>query len=271
MQELIKAASSAATGPQIALNGVEITVFVFWRESMRDESRIEFGRNRLGFGLPRRISWSAILAGVAVTLGVSLLLALLGAGLGAGSINPMQESHPFEGLGKASMLWLVISGIVSFFAGGWTAGFGSGWVTTRGESAIHGFVTWAVGSILTAALITGAAGSVLSGSAGLIGQTISGGARAASQSPQISAQIREELEKRGIDVNSIQQQAQSPETQAKAEQAARQAGQTVAKGISYAALGGFGMLLLDLISSLLGAIVSAWHKPAAVAGAERAA
>jgi hypothetical protein len=238
---------------------------------MRDENRIEFGRNRLGLGLARRISWSAIFAGVAVTLGVSLLLALLGAGLGAGSINPMQESHPFEGLGKASMLWLVISGIVSFFAGGWTAGFGSGWVTTRGESAIHGFVTWAVASILTAALITGAAGSVLSGSAGLIGQTISGGARAASQSPQISAQIREELEKRGIDVNSIQQQAQSPETQAKAEQAARQAGQTVAKGISYAALGGFGMLLLDLISSLLGAIVSAWHRPAAVAGAERAA
>src|SRR5690349_3644176 len=105
MQELIKTACSAATGPQIALNGLEITVFVFWRESMRDENRIEFGRNRLGLGLARRISWSAIFAGVAVTLGVSLLLALLGAGLGAGSINPMQESNPFEGLGKASMLW----------------------------------------------------------------------------------------------------------------------------------------------------------------------
>ena len=39
-------------------------------------------------------------------------------------------------------------------------------------------------------------------------------------------------------VNSIQQQAQAPETQAKAEQMARQAGQTVAEGISYAALGG---------------------------------
>jgi hypothetical protein len=237
---------------------------------MREENRIEFGKNRLGPGLSRRISWSAIFAGVAVTLGVSLLLALLGAGLGAGSINPMQESNPFEGLGKASILWMVISGIVSFFAGGWTAGFGSGWVTTRGESAVHGFVAWAVASIFTAALITGAAGSVLSGGAGLIGQTISG-AKAAAQSPQLSAQIRQELEKRGIDVNSIQQQAQSPETQAKAEQAARQAGQTVAKGISYAALGGFGMLVLDLISSLLGAVVGAWRRPAAVAGAERAA
>ena len=157
---------------------------------MRDENRIEFGRNRLGFGLARRISWSAIFAGVAVTLGVGLLLALLGAGLGAGSIKPMQESNPFEGLGKASIVWMVISGIVAFFAGGWTAGFGSGWVTTRGEAAIHGVVSWALASILTAWLITGATGSLLSGSAGLIGQTISGGAKAASQSPQLSAQIQ---------------------------------------------------------------------------------
>jgi hypothetical protein len=238
---------------------------------MRDENRIELGRNRLGLSQVRRISWSAILAGVAVTLGVGLLLALLGAGLGASSVNPLQESNPFEGLGKGAVIWTVISGILAFFAGGWTAGFGSGWVTTRRESAIHGVVTWAVASILTVWLITGAAGSVLSGSAGLIRQTISGGAMAASQSPEISARLRKELEKRGIDVNSIQQQAQSPETQAKAEQMARQAGQTVVKGISYAILGGFGMLFLDLLSSLIGAVAGAWRRPAEVAPAERAA
>ena len=238
---------------------------------MRDENRIEFGRNRLGLSPARSISWSAILAGVAVTLGISLLLALLGAGLGAGSVNPLHESNPFEGLGKGALIWMVISGIVAFFAGGWTAGFGSGWVTTRRESAIHGVVTWAVASILTVGLITGAAGSLLSGSTSLIGQTISGGAKAASQSPQISARLREELEKRGIDVNSIQQQAQAPETQAKAEQMARQAGQTVAEGISYAALGGFGMLFLDLLSSFFGALAGAWRRPAEVASTERAA
>jgi hypothetical protein len=238
---------------------------------MREENRIEFGRNRIGLGLLRRISWSAIFAGVAVTFGVSLLLALLGAGLGAGSINPMQGGNPFQGLGKGALTWMVISGIVAFFAGGWTAGFGSGWLATRGESAVHGLVTWAVASILTAGLITGAAGSVLSGSAGLIGQTISGGAQAASQSPEISGRIREELQKRGIDVNSITQQAQSPETQAKAEQTARQAGETVAKGVSYAALGGFGMLIIDLLSSLLGAIAGTPRRPADMAVAERAA
>src|SRR5262249_52895975 len=160
-------------------------------------------RNRLGLNSVRRISWSAILAGVAVTLGVSLLLTLLGAGLGAASINPMQESNPFQGLGKLSILWMVISGIVAFFAGGWVAGFGSGAATSKGESAVHGFVAWSIAAILTVGLITSAAGSVLSTSAGLAGQTISGGAKAASQSPEISSRLREELEKRGIDVNSI--------------------------------------------------------------------
>jgi hypothetical protein len=242
-----------------------------WRKSMRDENRIELGRNRLGFSPVRSISWSAILAGVAVTLGVSLLLALLGAGLGARSVNPLQEGNPFEGLGNGALIWIVISGIVAFFAGGWTAGSGSGWVSSRRLSAIHGVVTWAVASILTVWLITGAAGSVLSGSAGLIKQTISGGAKAASESPEISARIREELERRGIDVNSIQQQAQSQQTQATAEEMARQAGETVAKGISHAALGGFGMLFLDLLSSLFGAVAGAWHRPAEVAATERAA
>ena len=238
---------------------------------MREENRIELVRNRLGLNSVRRISWSAILAGVAVTLGVSLLLTLLGAGLGAASINPMQESNPFEGLGRLSILWMVISGIVSFFTGGWVAGFGHGSATTQGESAVHGFVAWSIASILTVGLITRAAGSVLSTSAGLVGQTISGGAKAASQSPEISSRLREELEKRGIDVNSIQERAQSPETQAGAEQAARQAGQTVAKGISYAALGGFGILFIDLLSSLFGAIAGSRRQPAEVVTTERAA
>jgi hypothetical protein len=72
-------------------------------------------------------------------------------------------------------------------------------------------------------------------------------------------------------VNSIQERAQSPETQAQAEQAARQAGQTVAKGFSYAALGGFGMLFIDLLSSVFGAIAGARRRAGEIVTAERAA
>jgi hypothetical protein len=183
----------------------------------------------------------------------------------------MQESNPFSGLGMGAVIWMAISGILAFFAGGWTAGYFSGWAPTRRESLMHGAVSWALASIVAVWLITGTAGSLLSGGAGLIGQTITGGAKAAAQAPQLNERLRAELQRRGIDVNSIEQQAQSPETQAKAEQMARQAGQTVAKGVSFAALGGFVLLLLDLLSSLLGAMTAASRRPADVTTTERVA
>jgi hypothetical protein len=151
---------------------------------------------------------------------------------------------------------MLLTGIIAFFIGGWVAAYGSGGTPTRGEALTHAAVTWAVASIVTVWLIGGAAGSLLSGSAGLLGQTISGGAQAASQSPGLSARLQEELQKRGIDVNSLEQQARAPETQAKAEQTAREAGEKVAKGVSMASLGGFAALLIDLLASLFGGLAA---------------
>lgn len=237
---------------------------------MREETRVEFGRNRFGTIPPRRISWSAILAGVAVAHGVSILLGLLGAGLGAGSVNPTREQNPMQGLGIGALIWMVVSGIIAFFAGGWVAGYASGWISSRTDTLIHGLATWAVATMIGLWVLTGAAGALLTGGAGLIGQTISGGAQAA-QSPELSATLRAELEKRGIDVKSLEEQAKSPETQAKAEQMARQAGQTVATGVSRAALGGFGFLLVDLLASLFGASTAFYRGPREVVTTERVA
>jgi len=220
---------------------------------MRDDNRIEVVRNRFGFNSLRGISWSAVLAGVAVALAVSLLLAFLGAGIGASTINPLEERNPFSGLGVGAMIWMVLAGIVAYFIGGWVSGYGNGGLITRTEALTHGLATWAVATILSVWFITGAAGSLLSGGASLIG----GGAQAASQSTELSQSVREELQRRGIDVDRIQEQAKSPETQARAEQMARQAGETVARGISMTALGAFAMLLINLIGSLLGAFAAA--------------
>ncbi|RMO12707.1 hypothetical protein ALQ46_04451 [Pseudomonas savastanoi pv. phaseolicola] len=44
--------------------------------------------------LLKRISWSAILAGVVLAMVVSLLLNLLGTAIGSASIDPMQEANP---------------------------------------------------------------------------------------------------------------------------------------------------------------------------------
>ena len=42
----------------------------------------------------RRISWGAVLAGVIIVLIVQLLLSLLGVGIGASTIDPMQGDTP---------------------------------------------------------------------------------------------------------------------------------------------------------------------------------
>jgi hypothetical protein len=224
---------------------------------MREESRIiEHGRNRFGPVAQRRLSWSAIFAGVAVTLGVSILLGLLGAGVGAGTIDPLQERDPLQGLGMGALVWMVVSGIIAFFSGGWVAGYGSGWPLRRTDTMIHGLATWAVATVVGLWVITGAAGSLLSGSTALLGHAISGGAQAAGQSPELSDRLRQELERRGIDTKSLEQAAQTPEAKARAEQMAREAGQAVATGVSRAALGAFGLLLVDLIACLIGAAVA---------------
>ena len=216
---------------------------------MWEETRIEFGKNRIG----RRFSWSAIFAGAAVAFGVTILLGLLGAGLGAGSVNPLQETNPLAGLGAGAMAWVALSGIIAFFVAGWLAAYGSG-ALTRTEAWTHGLVTWAVATVIGLWVMSGAAGTLISGSAGLIGRTLTGGAQAASQSSEFNARLRAELERRGITAESLREQAQSPETRAEAEQAVRQAGQAIAHGISRAALGGFAMVLLNLLSALAGAL-----------------
>jgi hypothetical protein len=220
---------------------------------MWDETRIEYGRNRFGLFSGRRIFWGAILAGVAVAFGVTLLLGFLGAGLGASSINPTQESNPFAGLGLGALIWMVVSGFIAFFAGGWLSAYGGG-STTRTAALAHGFTMWAVATVLGMWILTGAAGTLVSGGAGIIGGAISTGTQAATtDAGELSPRVREELRKRGIDPESIRQQAESPEARARAEQLAREAGQTIAYGVSKAALGGFAMLLLNLFASLLGA------------------
>jgi hypothetical protein len=239
---------------------------------MREESRIiEYGRNRFGPLPPRRFSWSAILAGVAVTLGVSILLALLGAGLGASSIDPLQENDPFQGLGVGALIWMAISGIIAFGAGGWVAGYGAGFTLRRLDTIMHGLATWAVATVVGLWVLTGAAGSLLSGGTSLLGHAISGGAQAAGQSPELSDRLRAELERRGIDTSSLEQQVQSPEAKAQAEQMARQAGQAVASGVSRASLGAFAMLLVNLIASLVGAAMAFYPGTREVTTGERAA
>lgn len=69
----------------------------------------------------RRVSWGAIFSGAITAIAVQLLLNLLGAGVGAATINPQQGQQPGQGLALGAAIWFVLASIVSLFVGGWIA------------------------------------------------------------------------------------------------------------------------------------------------------
>src|SRR5215469_10559082 len=126
----------------------------------------------------RGISWSSSLAGVTAAIAVQLLLNLLGVGIGAATINPQQSQQPGHGLAVGAAIWFVVSSIVSLFVGGWVAGRLAG-IPNRQDGALHGFVTWALGSLVLFYLLSTAVGGLLGGAASVLGQTASLAARGA--------------------------------------------------------------------------------------------
>ena len=200
----------------------------------------------------RRISWGAIIAGLIVTLVCQILLSMLGVAIGAATVNPTQEQQPFEGLGTGAAIWWIVSSLISLFIGGCVAGRLAG-VPRKGDGALHGIVMWGAATLITFLLVGTAIGGLFGGAFSALKQT-NGGQGAP---PQLSDQIKGALQRNGVNVDKLQQQAQNSAEQGKVqvdqqtEQQAREAGQKVASGTSKAALWGF-------IGLALGALVSAW-------------
>jgi hypothetical protein len=217
---------------------------------MKEESRIYSGRTRGLFPFDG-ISWSAIFAGVVMALVIQLVLSILGVGIGAASVSPQTEQSPFAGLGIGSAIWLFISSIIAMYVGGWVAGRASG-VYRRSSGALHGAVVWGLSVLVTTFFLTSAAGALVSGTSSLLGGVMSTTTQAAASSPELSQEIKEALRQRGIDLNSIQQEAQKPQTQEQASQQAREAGEKVAGGISMAGIFGFIGLLIGFLAAAFG-------------------
>ncbi|WP_225000165.1 hypothetical protein [Cesiribacter sp. SM1] len=127
-----------------------------------------------GMGFFRRISWGAIFAGALVAIVVMLLLNLLGIGIGLGSINPVEESNAFSGLGTGAIIWWVVSNLIAIFAGGYVAGRLAG-VPLRTASTLHGILAWCLYTLVSFWILTTAIGSIISG----VGSIMSGAISAA--------------------------------------------------------------------------------------------
>jgi len=110
----------------------------------------------------RVISWGAIFAGAVLASVVSVVLNLLGLGIGALKINPVGAG--VRGLGLAAGIWLVVANLVALFIGGWAAGRLSS-TRRRSEGALHGLITWGFVTIFSVYLIGNAVSALVGGTA----------------------------------------------------------------------------------------------------------
>ncbi len=69
------------------------------------------------------VSWGAILAGAAVAAVMSLVLLILGTGLGLSSVSPWaQEGISASTFGVTAIIWLILTQLVASGMGGYIAG-----------------------------------------------------------------------------------------------------------------------------------------------------
>ncbi|QGM02448.1 hypothetical protein FEO89_17610 [Stenotrophomonas maltophilia] len=124
------------------------------------------------------VSWGAIFAGAAAAAALSLILLILGVGLGLSSVSPWSfEGVSKETFGWSSIGWLTFTALAASGLGGYLAGrLRTKWTQIHGDETYfrdtaHGFVSWAVATLLTAGLLTSAIGGVLGTGAKVAGAT----------------------------------------------------------------------------------------------------
>ena len=116
------------------------------------------------------VSWPAITAGAFVAAALSLSLLTLGAGAGLSSLSPWFNAGASpSAVGIGAILWLIIIEVVASGLGGYLTGrLRTKWVDVHTDEVYfrdtaHGFLSWAVAFVITAALLISAATSLMSG------------------------------------------------------------------------------------------------------------
>ena len=156
-----------------------------------------------GAHVHRRISWAAIFGGVILVVAVQLLLSMLGAGIGLGTVNTNNGTTPDAGtFGLGAGLWWVISSIIALGFGGYVAAWLAG-IEIRWDGVLHGLITWGIATLLTIYLLTSAVGNIIGGGFSAVSSTASAAGSGMKDAAQPLAQAA------GISPDMLQQQAQS--------------------------------------------------------------
>jgi hypothetical protein len=114
------------------------------------------------------ISWAAIIAGALAAAALTLMLVLVGSGLGLTMISPWAgESSSLTAIGASAAAWLVVVSWLSSLIGGYITGrLRTKWVGVHTDETFfrdtaHGFLSWALATLFVAWMASSTLASVL--------------------------------------------------------------------------------------------------------------
>lgn len=170
------------------------------------ENHIHPVYSEINNGLPlKRISWSAVFAGVIISTVIYLLLAILGTAIGATTIDPMKEQNPMDGLGTGAAIWTGLSMLISVAAGAFITGR-----LAQREGALHGLLMWAVNTLICLWLAIMIISSAVSGTASVIGSGFSMlGNGISAVAPSLADTAKEKLKENNIDLGNMQNELET--------------------------------------------------------------
>jgi hypothetical protein len=134
------------------------------------------------------VSWGAVAGGAFATGSLSVILVLLGSGLGLASVSPWSNQAASATTLKAmTIIWLIVVQWLSAGIGGYLTGrLRTRWAGVHPHEAYfrdsaNGFVTWAVATVLVALVLSSAFASLIGGVARGTATLVGGVAQGATQ------------------------------------------------------------------------------------------
>jgi hypothetical protein len=157
------ASSSAAIAADDSISARDGT-----RSGARTTSRHFEDMSAASATLGSAVSWSAIFAGAAAASALSLILLILGTGLGLSSVSPWASAGMGAAVfGVSTILWVTCTQVIASGMGGYLAGrLRTKHVSIHNDEVYfrdtaHGFLAWAIATLLTASLLASAVGTVV--------------------------------------------------------------------------------------------------------------
>lgn len=133
------------------------------------------------------VSWAAVFAGAAAAAALGLILLILGTGLGMSAVSPWaNDGMSATAFGVTTIVWLTLSQLLSSGMGGYLAGrLRTKWPDAARDEVFfrdtaHGFLSWAVSTLVTAAVLTSAVSAVVGAGVKAGASVVSGAASSAA-------------------------------------------------------------------------------------------